>query len=206
MDEKHFVLGILWLLFCALHSILAALGLKKWIATRMGSGAKHYRLFYTLFAFVTLGIVVYYQVIMVSPFVYAPTTVTQTLGVLVGIAGLIIMGICIKKYFLSLSGLKSLFQENPTHALMISGIHQFVRHPLYAGTFMAIWGLFIVLPLLSLLIANVIITGYTLIGIELEEKKLHAEFGQEYQHYKQKVPKLFPLLRSRQDKAFSTPK
>lgn len=197
MVEKHLVLGFLWLAFCGLHSVLAALGIKKWMGQQLGNGFKHYRLFYTLFAFVTLGIVVYYQVHLVSPLLYTPTMITRALGVVLGVAGLVIMAICIKKYFLSLSGLKSLFQENPTHALMISGIHQFVRHPLYAGTFMAIWGLFIAIPILSLLIANVIITGYTLVGIELEEKKLEAEFGRDYQQYKQKVPKLFPAISRR---------
>ena len=202
MVEKHLVLGFLWLLFCVLHSLLAALGLKKKMAVLWGKRFKHYRLFYSLFAFATLGFVVYYQFTLESPYVYQSSQLSAIAGVLVGSAGLVIMGICIKKYFLSLSGLKSLFQENPTNALMISGIHRFVRHPLYAGTFMAIWGFFIAVPLFSLLIANVIITGYTLIGIELEEKKLEAEFGHHYRQYKQNVPKLFPSFRTRLNKRF----
>ena len=75
---------------------------------------------------------------------------------------------------------------------MITGIHKIVRHPLYAGTFMFIWGLLIALPYLSLLIADVIITVYTLIGLKLEEKKLEKEYGAAYKLYKQKVPMLIP--------------
>jgi protein-S-isoprenylcysteine O-methyltransferase Ste14 len=56
-----------------------------------------------------------------------------------------------------------------------------------------LWGLFIILPYLSFLISNIIITIYTLIGIELEEKKLELEFGESYRQYKQKVPKLLPF-------------
>jgi len=194
MVEKHLILAFLWLLFCVLHSVLASVGLKQKLAAAMGAHFKHYRLGYTLFAFVTLGVVVYYQLKMASPLLFTPNTFTYIIGIAIGITGLVIMGVCIKKYFLSLSGLKSLFQESPTSTLMLTGIHRFVRHPLYAGTFMAIWGGFIVLPLLSLLIANFIITVYTLIGIALEEKKLEAEFGAAYQTYKQKVPKLFPAL------------
>jgi methanethiol S-methyltransferase len=195
MVEKHFILALLWALFCFLHSLLASLSIKQKLAHQMGKSFKHYRLFYTLFAFATLGVVVYYQINMDSPYIYHTTTFSTIAGIAIGLVGLVIMAVCIKKYFLSLSGLKSLFQEKPATTLMLNGIHRFVRHPLYAGTFIAIWGAFIALPLLSLLIANFIITVYTLIGIELEEKKLEAEFGAAYKKYQQKVPKLIPALR-----------
>ena len=206
MVEKYVVLGFLWILFCGLHSLLAALSVKKWMAERFGSAYKYYRLAYTLFAFITLAIVVYYGVSMESSFLYNRNAITNLLGFIISIIGLVVMAICIKKYFISLSGLKSLYQESPTNALMVGGIHQFVRHPLYTGTFMAIWGVFIAYPFISLLISNLIITIYTLIGIELEEKKLEGEFGKEYAHYKQMVPKLFPGLRLKLDKDLSTPK
>jgi protein-S-isoprenylcysteine O-methyltransferase Ste14 len=67
-----------------------------------------------------------------------------------------------------------------------------VRHPLYAGTFIFIWGLFILVPSLSLLISNTIITIYTLIGLRFEEQKLEKEFGDAYKTYKQKVPMIIP--------------
>lgn len=197
MVQQHFILAFLWILFCVLHSLLASVSIKQKLATAMRSRFKHYRLLYTLFAFATLGVVIYYQINMNSPLIFNPSTLSYIIGIAVALAGLVIMAVCIKKYFLSLSGLKSLFQESPANSLMLNGIHRFVRHPLYAGTFMAIWGALIVLPLLSILIANFIITMYTLIGITLEEKKLEAEFGDAYKIYKQKVPKLFPALRSK---------
>lgn len=197
MVEKHLLLALCWILFCAAHSGLASLRVKQRMMNHLGKGFKHYRLGYTLFAFVTLLLVVFYQISISSPLLFPPTLLTNIVGGLIGIVGLLVMGICIKKYFISLSGLKSLFQESPTNTLMLGGIHRFMRHPLYAGTFAAIWGLFILLPYLSLGIANVIITVYTLIGIELEEKKLEAEFGPQYKAYKQKVPKLIPFLRFR---------
>jgi len=206
MVQQHLFLALLWLLFCVLHSLLASAGLKQKLINRLGSRFKYYRIFYTLFAFFTLGIVIYYQVNIISPFVFEKNRLTNIAGGITGVVGLIIMAVCIKKYFLSLSGLKSLFQESPTATLMINGIHRYVRHPLYAGTFMAIWGVFLLLPYLSLLIANLIITVYTLIGIELEEKKLIAEFGTDYKNYRQTVPKLFPLTGWKQSAHHSTPK
>ena len=78
---------------------------------------------------------------------------------------------------------------------MISDIHKLVRHPLYLGTFTFIWGLWLLFPTLSLLIANFIITVYTLIGIRFEEKKLVELFGENYTRYQQSVPKILPFKR-----------
>ncbi len=50
----------------------------------------------------------------------------------------------------------------------------------------------------SLLVANTVITLYTLLGIELEEAKLVDEFGDEYRRYRETVPKLLPFRRARQ--------
>lgn len=109
-----------------------------------------------------------------------------------------IMLVSIKKYFMSLSGIKTLVAEQPVaNELRIDGVHKYVRHPLYLGTFLFIWGLFILYPLLSLLVANIIITVYTLIGIVFEEQKLKKEFGIAYTEYQKQVPKIIPSFKRR---------
>lgn len=107
------------------------------------------------------------------------------------------MAVCIRKYFGRLSGLQTLFidEVHTGNKLIITGIHRHVRHPLYLGTFLFIWGLFILIPHTSLLISNFIITVYTLIGIGLEEKKLVREFGEAYRVYQKEVPKLVPVFK-----------
>jgi protein-S-isoprenylcysteine O-methyltransferase Ste14 len=195
MLNAHILLAVLWILFGVLHSVLASLTVKQKFASALPRFAKHYRLLYTFFAFATFAAVILYQVRMASAYVFQPTQVIIGAGVLISLAGLLIMGICIKKYFLSLSGLKSLFQEKPAHELMIGGIHRYVRHPLYLGTFLAIWGGFLIYPVLSFFITNVVITVYTLTGIRFEEKKLITEFGPSYEAYRQQVPKLIPSLK-----------
>ncbi|HMG66270.1 MAG TPA: isoprenylcysteine carboxylmethyltransferase family protein, partial [Chitinophagaceae bacterium] len=72
------------------------------------------------------------------------------------------------------------------------GIHKLVRHPLYSGTFIFIWGLFLVLPNWSILVADIIITVYTLVALRFEEQKLEKDFGEAYRIYKRKVPMLIP--------------
>ena len=93
---------------------------------------------------------------------------------------------------MSLSGLRSLFQETVYPELIISGIHRYVRHPLYLGTFLFIWGLAVLFPYFSLVIANTIITVYTLLAIPFEEEKLVQEFGDQYRRYQKQVPKIIP--------------
>ena len=137
-----------------------------------------------------------FQFTLPSPLIFSPTKVTYVLGGLVTITGVVIMGICIKKYFLSLSGIKTLITDHTVNDLQITGIHKYVRHPLYSGTFLFVIGLFILFPSASLLIAVFFVIGYTLLGIKWEEEKLIAEFGNQYLHYKKKVPKLIPFSKS----------
>jgi len=193
MLEQHLILGVLWISFCVLHSVLANSHIKRSIAGKAPKFYKNYRFFYTLFAFTTLGIVLFYQLQLVSPLLFTPAMTISLIGWAVMLSGSAIMLVCIKKYFLSLSGLKSLVAEElVANELRIDGIHKYVRHPLYLGTFVFIWGLLLVYPYLSLLIANSIITTYTLIAIRFEEEKLIEEFGADYLKYKKQVPMIIP--------------
>jgi protein-S-isoprenylcysteine O-methyltransferase Ste14 len=155
---------------------------------------KLYRLYYTLFAAISFVAIVIYQATISSYNLFMPTASSLVVGIAISFFGLTVMAICILKYFMQLSGIKGLIENTTTNELMITGIHKIVRHPLYSGTFIFIWGLLIIFPLASLLIANTIITIYTLIGLQLEERKLEKEFGEAYRLYKKKVPMLVPKL------------
>ncbi len=96
------------------------------------------------------------------------------------------------KYFKLLSGIKSLYETKQSAELKIDGVHKYMRHPLYLGTLLFIWGAFFIFPFLNNLIAVVLITIYVLIGIKYEEQKLILEFGESYNYYRLKVPMLIP--------------
>lgn len=193
MLGNHVLLGLLWIVYCVLHSLLAGLGFKNRLKRMLGTSYKFYRLFYTLLSFVFLVALLYYQVTLPTTTLYKVSAPVLITGTVLGLSGLLLMLICIKKYFMGLSGLLSLAKESPPNSLLITGVHKYVRHPLYLGTFAFIWGLVLVKPYLSLLIANIIITVYTLISIRLEEKKLIAEFGESYKRYQKEVPMLLPM-------------
>jgi methanethiol S-methyltransferase len=198
MILNHIIFATLWVVYCVLHSVLASGWIKEKLRQKMKS-YKWYRLWYTLFAFVFLVVIIYYQIQISTIELFKSNNLIFIAGIAISSAGLILMLVCIRKYFMSLSGLRSLIIENFSNELQISGIHKYVRHPLYLGTFMFIWGLFLLLPYLSLLIANTIITVYTLIGIELEEQKLITEFGESYRRYRETVPKLIPFLKPKRE-------
>ena len=194
---NHIILAILWIVFCILHSVMANSSFKKRLQNHMGKSYKYYRIFYTLFSFLFLVALLYFQGWMSSIILYRITNLILATGLILSFGGLTLMVFCIRKYFISLSGLRSLFYEKSSETLMINGIHRYIRHPLYLGTFLFIWGLFLIQPYISLLIANTIITAYTLIGIRFEEDKLVEEFGDRYMQYKKKVPKLFPFIKTK---------
>ena len=198
MILSHIILAILWIIYCLLHSVLASITVKNKLKQILGTTYKHYRLFYTLFSFFFLVAVLYYQVTITTTLLFSFYPPVFISGIIIGSAGLFLMMICIKKYFMNLSGLKSLVNEGSYSQLEIKGVHRYVRHPLYLGTFAFIWGLLLVFPYLSLLIANAIITMYTLVGIKLEEKKLVDEFGEQYSQYCKQVPKLLPGFKPKQ--------
>ena len=108
--------------------------------------------------------------------------------------GFLIMAISIKKYFYELSGIQALNNE-PLHiTLQQNGLHKYMRHPLYSGTLMFVWGLFFLMPTLANFLACIIMTVYVFVGIKFEEKKLRIEFGDEYDNYANKVAMLIPGL------------
>lgn len=198
MILNHIFLAMLWVVYCVLHSVLASERVKQSLKKKL-KNYRWYRLWYTVFAFVFLAAIIYYQIQIRTIELFRPRNFILVIGFVTSASGLILMIVCVRKYFMNLSGLRSLVIEDFSNQLEITGIHRYVRHPLYLGTFILIWGLLLMLPQLSLLIANMIITVYTLIGIELEEKKLLSEFGDNYRLYRQTVPKLIPFFKPRRE-------
>lgn len=197
MDIQLVLLAGLWMAYGALHSLLAASWFKERMRGIMGHGFIYYRIIYVLFAFVSLAGIFWYQFHLPGRPLFRPTTGVRVLGAAIALCGLGLMAACIKKYFIGLSGLLSIFRNKETHELIISGVHRYVRHPLYLGTFIFIWGLLLVFPQASLLVMDLVITIYTLIAIPFEEKKLILAFGQSYIDYRRRVPRLIPRRTNR---------
>ncbi|MEJ7674138.1 MAG: isoprenylcysteine carboxylmethyltransferase family protein [Chitinophagaceae bacterium] len=194
MNTQHWLLLILWILYGVVHSFLANVIVKQSIQKNMGKLFRYYRICYSLFALVTLMLLLWYQFSMRSIWLYSLAIIRYGVSLIFIVPGIIIMVKCIRKYFFDLSGIQSFQKDKPAinYTLQQTGLHKYVRHPLYFGTLLFVWGLFLLFPLLSNLIAAVILTVYVVIGIQLEETKLFLEYGEEYKRYSKRVPKLIP--------------
>ena len=195
LNQFHFLLLLYWLLYSAVHSLMAGIWFKKGVQKLTGSYYKYYRLFYSIFAAITLILLLIYQFSRTSPALYETQTVHYLLAIPLVIVGMIVMGICIRKYFVNLSGVDVFIKSAKPGTLEKTGLHAYVRHPLYSGTLLFVWALFIIFPWVSNLIAAAVITLYTLIGIRIEEQKLFQEFGESYRSYASSVPMLIPGLK-----------
>jgi len=197
ISSAHLYLAALWFAYYVLHSILAAIHLKQSIQKKFPAFYPYYRACYSAFFFITLVGILYYQVKMESPLLLAPSWGNYILGIPMGLVGVSIMLICIRKYFYHLSGVKVFYNhtDGEESYLEIDGLHRLMRHPLYAGTLLFAWSNFVLRPELSSLIMCALMNLYLLVGIRIEERKLASEFGAAYLQYKERTPMLIPSFR-----------
>lgn len=195
MNASYWLLILFWVMYYVVHSVFAATSVKMFLEKLSGKYFRYYRLTYSVFATISLIWLLYYQYTFDSPLLIKSTALKYISALFMVLPGIVVVFISIKKYFLLLSGVRSIFTPTPLSELKINGIHQYVRHPLYSGTILFVWGLFFIFPFLNNLIAVVLLTGYVLVGISFEEKKLVKEFGKKYEEYISNVPMLIPDLK-----------
>lgn len=200
--NEHVSLIIFWMLFSILHSLLAS----EWCKTRMrrllGSSFRFYRFGYSVFATISLAAILSFQFTMSTLFLWQPAVLVFYIGVLVAATGLAIMMLCMRKYLLAITGVRVFLNKvQSAPVLQTSGLHRFTRHPLYLGTLLFIWGIFLISPRASNLICCMAMSIYTIAGIVFEEKKLVIQFGEDYTRYASEVPRLMPRFSARRAKS-----
>ncbi|MEK7245723.1 MAG: isoprenylcysteine carboxylmethyltransferase family protein [Pseudomonadota bacterium] len=190
----HLLYAALWLSFGLGHSALADARVKARLKPLFGAG---YRLAYNLFAAVHVLLVIGAGWWLLGD--GAAFDRTPALRVLQGAASLAGAGVLIAALFhydlgrfagsaqlrAAAEG-KFLDDEEP---LRLAGFHRYVRHPIYAGAFLLLWGrVEDELSLATALWASL----YFWIGSRYEEKRLRARFGEAYARYRNAVPAFVP--------------
>jgi len=188
------VYALLWLSFGFVHSLLARASTKRILQPLFG---RAYRFSYNLFSTLHIGLVVIGGQIVLdrnsvkfdleSEFIY--------LAGAGQVAGIVVIMLSLTQYDLGrFSGLTQLFRdddltgdEEPLH---ITGMHRYVRHPLYLGAYLYLLG-----GAVSDFGLQTALWGclYLWIGTWFEERSLIAQYGRAYVDYKKKVPAIFPF-------------
>lgn len=194
---NHFVLAVLWIVWCAIHSGMISVRATKYLKRRLGGQFRFYRLVFNLVAIVTLiPVILYSQSIQGPPvfrwegFMIVFQVLLLTIGVLLFFAGA-------KHYdmlqFLGLHQIRTATSHSvltETGTLDTTGILGITRHPWYLATILFIWARGLDA---SVLITNIILTIYLVVGTILEERKLLIDFGEDYRRYQKKVSMLIPF-------------
>jgi protein-S-isoprenylcysteine O-methyltransferase Ste14 len=190
-----FVLTLYFVLYAVIHSLLAGLPVKNWARRVFGPATdRWYRLFYNIFAVVTLLPYVVLLALLPQQILYVvpvPWRWVMAAGQLLALLGL---GIAFwQSNPLHFMGMAQLFTPEPAAPgpLVVHGFYNWVRHPIYFFSLLLIW----LTPLLSLnlFVTYLLFTIYFYSGSIYEERRLVAEFGTAYQEYQRRVPRLIPI-------------
>ena len=186
---------VLIALFAIQHSVMARPGFKRWW-TRMVPPSVE-RSTYVLFASFAL-LLLYWQWQPIPALVWTVHNPAAA-AVLDGIFWLGWVVLVASTFLLShfeLFGLSQvfgrLFGKAPSETKFRAPLlYRRVRHPIYLGVLLAVWAT----PAMSFghLLYAVVLTGYILIGIQLEEHDLIQQFGDQYRRYRQHAAMLIPV-------------
>jgi protein-S-isoprenylcysteine O-methyltransferase Ste14 len=187
-------LGVLWLIYYALHSAMATNGIKRFLATNFPTIADHYRALYSLFAFVNFILVGWFQWILPGTLAYSTTEVTAIIAIILGLGGAVIMVMALRGYpSMFWVSSASVVSENEDK-LKTNGLNGIVRHPLYFGVLLCLIALVLAYPFWKNILFALITTIYIIIGSFLEEQKLIEQYGAAYIDYRHRVKMLIPFI------------
>ena len=187
--KPEIILALLWVAYGFVHTVLAmnsVKGIFKGIS-------KYYRLIYNGLAILLILPILNYQFSIPSQLLLEKSLLNQILGGLMMTSGLFLAYKALTSYDLAeFIGTQSLQQSQKPSTFRQDELSSIVRHPLYLGILVFLWGWFGFSGLLSSLVTALALSIYIRIGIYFEEKKLVEQFGKVYQDYQQKVPMLIP--------------
>lgn len=181
-------------IFALQHSLMARQTFKRWWITIIPEPIE--RSTYILFSNLVLILLIWkWEPIggnvwtISSPFISGILVAVSLLGFALVIASTFMIN---HFDFFGLRQTWKYFRNQPYEPVHFSQsyLYRYVRYPLYLGFGIGFWAT----PVMTLthLILAVLITGYILAGIYLEEKDMVDFHGKSYVHYKKHIPMLIP--------------
>lgn len=195
--------GFWWILLSVglyglLHSLMAGARFKAAFERRLGQAI--YTRFFRFFFVVTGGITFIPSLLLIvllpdrgiysipDPWVYLTLFIQ-------GAAAVEILLVVQQTGATTFLGVEQILRPGlpPVEKLVTDGLYHYVRHPLYTLSLLIIW----LTPTLTwdILAFNLGVTAYLWIGSIFEERKLARQFGQDYEDYRRRTPRLLPGIK-----------
>ncbi len=188
------ILALTWLLYGLLHSLLASLGVKRWVTKCWPTVTPWYRLLYNFLAVVLL------LPPLALTLAWRGTPLWEWRGIWEWVAESAALAVVFGflwtlRYYdgREFLGLRQRRQGEQgiedQECFRLSPLHRYVRHPWYSLSLVIIWTRDMD-P--ALLVTGIGMTVYFVIGSRLEERKLLFYHGDVYRQYREQVPGLIP--------------
>lgn len=188
--------GVLWVIYYVLHSVYASQAVKNWFIKNIGWFYPYYRFTYVLFSIVAMLYLIWLQLVIPKTAIIERSIILDVIGYVMLGVGSVFSIYAFKNYSLKeFMGVRQAQKEpaEPTK-LVTDGFNGIVRHPLYLSMIILLIGYWF----LSFTTEDAVFLGvtiiYVIIGSWFEEKRLVAEFGDEYRQYQAKVYRLIPYI------------
>jgi len=193
------LLCLLWIVWCAMHSILIDPYITNFVKYRFSELFRYYRMLYNGFSLVTL------MPLVVVTYMSPGAVVFSWDGYAIIGRGFLLMT---AMYFFS-SGAKHYDLQHflgtrqartgesqtllsDSKVFQEKGVFGITRHPWYLGTMLLVWSILQNYSLTEVFVA-VVLSSYLVVGSLLEERKIIAEYGDRYRHYQQQVSMIIPV-------------
>ena len=184
-----------WCAYFALHSLLASIEVKQFVAARWPRAMPAYRLAFNGLAVLLLAVPLWLTLTASGPWLWrwsGPASYVAITLSATAVAGFLWS---LKYYDLrEFLGLRQFGEGNASvddqEQFQLSPLHRWVRHPWYFFALVVIWTRDMNT---AMLITAIIMTLYFIFGSRLEEQKLLRYHGEVYRRYRERVPGLVPL-------------
>ncbi len=182
-------------LFAVQHSVMARKGFKRWWTKIVPEPIE--RSTYVLFTNAVL-ILLFWQWRPLTDVVWTVEVVwgQWVLWGLFGFGWVLVLGATFAISHAHLFGVEQVYrymreeEEASAPGFQVPRLYRYVRHPLVLGFLIAFWAT----PEMTVghLVFALATTGYSLVGLYLEERDLVARFGDDYRRYRKRVPMILP--------------
>jgi protein-S-isoprenylcysteine O-methyltransferase Ste14 len=182
-------------LFAIQHSVMARQGFKRWW-TRVVPPSVERSTYILSTSFVLLILYWQWQSIPAPVWTVQGPIAAEVIDGIFWLGWVVLVASTYMLNHFEMFGLSQVFarlfgKQLPETKFRAPLLYRRVRHPIYLGILLAVWAT----PAMTAghLLFSVMITGYILIGIQLEEHDLVQQFGDQYRRYRKHAAMLVPL-------------